>query len=128
MKKIKLPIIAAALLLSGCVTSQSVPLPSASIANSNKARIEIVRGSSMVGGARNPAVMDGDLYIGDIGRNGELVWDRPAGNACITAETFHLREICFTAIKGKTSTIRYSVGYGFAAKDLPNLAINNNKK
>lgn len=71
------------LALAGCSsTKQLVPIPPSQAVPQQQVRIS-VRGNRYV--YPSFTIRDGSVQIGEIGRSGALVWDRPAGRCCVTA-------------------------------------------
>ena len=88
--------------VTGCAsTTQVVPMPdqSQSVSDVNKARIYVMRPSS-IGGANTMTVLDGYERIGDTGGNGYLCWERDPGEVEIRSSGWRISTIKFKCEEG----------------------------
>lgn len=90
MKSIYIKSIALIFLLTvftGCVsTTQQIKIPTSHIVPANKARIIIERESMFAGSACSHKISDNNQYIGILGNDGVMKWDRDLSNFKITAK------------------------------------------
>lgn len=102
--------------LTGCATSQNLPVPSSDTIPKDTARIKLERNSGFVGGARSPLIKDNGVKVGDLGNYGNgLLWDRPAGDTCLT--DWGNWKLCFYAKGGKITNVQYGIMEGFSLQD-----------
>lgn len=120
--KLSISILSAVILFSGCASTQTIPMPSGDI-TPDKARIKVYRESRFVGGARTPALKDNGVMIGEIANGGTLIWDRPVGDSCLSAQT---HKLCFKARGGKITEVTYSIRDGFMLNDFSATDTNQN--
>ena len=67
-------------ILFGCATTyQNLPIPDSESIKSENVRIKITRTESLQGGGKTFEVYDDGKFVGNLGFNKPLVWDRPAG-------------------------------------------------
>ncbi len=100
--------------LSGCVTaSQSVPLPdlNASIDDESKARIYVLRPSSM-GSAVPFNVFENDIKMGVLGPDSFLCWEREPGLIEISVKSENLSKVSLDVEAGNVYYIKANVQMG----------------
>ena len=67
-------------ILFGCATTyQNLPIPDSESIKSENVRIKITRTESLQLGGKTFEVYDDGKFVGNLGFNKPLVWDRPAG-------------------------------------------------
>jgi len=72
-----------ALLMSGCVTSQNLPIASASNLATGNALIKVERESGFMGGGRSAEVTDNGKVVGNLSQGKSLAWQRKAGKMAL---------------------------------------------
>ena len=68
-----------ALLMSGCVTSQQMPIASTNNLASGNALIKVERESGFMGSGRSVEVTDNGKIVGKLSQGKSLVWQRKKG-------------------------------------------------
>lgn len=101
-----------AFVITGCVNTQDLPMPTSATIPSDMARIQLDRISGFVGGGRSPSIRDNGVKIGDIGNGGTLIWERPEGESCLT--DWVDQKLCFYAKGGKLTKVKYQAMEGFS--------------
>ena len=68
------------LLMSGCATTQQVPLANEKNLRQGNALIKVERESGFMGGGRSVEITDNGKVVGDLSQGKSLVWQRKAGS------------------------------------------------
>lgn len=107
------------ILLTGCVTSQRLPLPSHGAVTHDSVRVVLDRESKFHGGGVSFTIKDSGVVVGELGNyDGRLIWDRPAGDFCLSAGTINKSVVwqeCFRAMGGSEARITFSTHDGFTS-------------